>query len=342
VDLVRARSEPSDPAGCRQRLEPARDEQIDAVYRDSHALWGAGLRLGDYRALWDDLSHTPWGRRWAEFLVWTSGEARVLSSLKVYRPLLRLGRRVERATVAGAVFTPPARRGHGHATAMLRAVIERARERGDQAVLLFSDIGTTYYAGLGFTALPAEEQYGRLSGSLAALRPEVALRPAAEADMQAVREAHDAFCSGRPIAFLRDAEQWEFLRARTKAFFTRLGDPLVRSRFDVAEDGETFVGYVVSVEGRGEWSVREVGARDGDLPAMAAVLRAAARAAARRGLATFYGWLPPDLVEHLAPLRVRRRPRTRAVPMILPFADRPPLARLRSPQAAYIPFQDQF
>lgn len=342
MDLVSARPEPPDPAGRRPHLRAASDEQIDAVYRESHALWGAGLRLADYRALWDELSRTGWGRDHAEFLVWTNGDGRVLSSLKLYRPLLRLGRRIERATVIGAVFTPPSRRGHGHATAMLRAAIELSRERGDQAALLFSDIGTGYYAGLGFTALPAEEQFGRMRSSLVEGRTECRLRPVTEADLPAVREAHDAFCASRPLAFLRDAEQWAFVQARTQAFFARLADPYVRPRFDVALAGEAFLGYLVSVEGRGEWNVREVGAPGGDLTTMAAVVRAGALAAVRRGLSTFYGWLPPELVAHLGPLRLRRRPRTRAVPMILPFAGRAALGRLRSAGAAYIPFQDQF
>jgi len=111
-------------------LSPAREDQLDAIYRESHGLWGSGLSLDDYRGLWRELMRTPWARRHAGLHVWIDDEGTVLSSVKLYRPQLGVGGRVQRATVIGALFTPAAQRRRGHASALLRAVLDRARAGG--------------------------------------------------------------------------------------------------------------------------------------------------------------------------------------------------------------------
>ena len=81
---------------------------------------------------------------------------------------------------------------------------------------------------------------------------------------------------GRPIAFVRDEAHWEFLRVRSEAYFLRVSDRQIRQRVHVATSDGRFVGYLVTVEGRGEWNVREVGALDSDPGTMARILRAGA------------------------------------------------------------------
>ena len=88
-------------------LAEADRRQVLEIYRQSHSLWGIGLSPADYVALWDDISATEWARRNAEFLVWGDGSGRILSSLKLYRPRVRVLGREMRAAVLGAVFTPP-------------------------------------------------------------------------------------------------------------------------------------------------------------------------------------------------------------------------------------------
>lgn len=324
------------------RLAPARDDQLDAIYKESHALWGAGLSLEDYRALWEDLRRTPWGSEHAGFLVWLDASDRVLSSLKTYRPRLRLLDRIVRSTVLGAVFTPQHYRGQGHAADMVCAVVEQARERGDGAALLFSDIGTEYYGALGFQALPAQEQWGSLDRAAGAAPAGWSLRPMEDADLDSVRLAHQAFCEQRPIAVIRDTEHWRFLRVRSQSFFDRLKDPQLRQCCGVALRDKRFAGYLITVEGHGEWSVREVGAVGGDFRAMAQIVRAGGARARTAGLRRFYSWLPCEVVRELSDLRLRNRPRRRAVPMVRSLDPSLDLAALGSPEAAYLPFQDQF
>ncbi|HKQ60949.1 MAG TPA: GNAT family N-acetyltransferase [Candidatus Polarisedimenticolaceae bacterium] len=315
-------------------------EQIRAIYRESYRLWGGGLSPGDYYGLWEDLQSTAWGRRYASFLVWVDGRDRILSSLKVYRPEIRLYDRIARGVLLGAIFTPSPCRGRGHAAAMVRAVLDQARARGDGVALLFSDIGAGYYARLGFTAMPAEEHWGSLPADGG---PEGwTLREATAGDAETLHAAHCETSARRGIAILRDAPLWEFLAVRSQRFFDRLNDPTLGLRTWVGVRAGNVLGYAVAVEGRGEWSLRELAARDGDPGVQAQLLKLGALEARRRGMRRFYGWLPRELAAQLAGWRLRCVPRRRALPMVLPLQGPVDLTPLASAEAAYFPYQDQF
>jgi predicted N-acetyltransferase YhbS len=322
-------------------LTPAAPDQLDSIYRESHALWGAGLTFEDYLGLWHDLRRTSWGRSRAGFYVWADDTGKVLSSVKLYRPALRVAGRALTATVIGALFTPRAERRRGHASALLRAVFSRARERGDGVALLFSDIGTAYYAAFGFRALPAQEDRAALPADPGAPGG-WSLRPMTGEDRDPVLRAHHDYCRTRPLAMIRDADHWRFLDVRSTRFFERLGDARLRQSRLIALDRGRFAGYLLTVESKREWNVREVGAPGGDPEAMAAILRLGAADARREGRRRFYGWLPPEVKPHLRDWEIRTRRRRHALPMVLALDAAVDLSGLTTPDAAYLPFQDQF
>ncbi len=324
------------------RLAIARGEHIERIYRESHGIWGGGLTLDDYLGLWRDLAATPWARRFVSFLIWEGDDGELLSSFKLYRPRFRLFGETSRACVIGAVFTPRAHRRRGFADAMIRSALELSRRRGDGPALLFSDIGTRYYGAMGFVPLPSEEVWGRLGRHGRPAPADWRLRPASGEDLREIGRMHDAWCAGRPIAFQRDEGHWEFLLLRTRLFFERLGDARLRPRFRVALAGGRIRGYLVTVEGQGECSLREVGAEGGDAAVMAEVVRLGLAGARSRGLRRAYGWLPPEVTDQLRDWRLNRRPRERAIPMILPLDDRTELSGLDTVESAFIPYQDQF
>jgi len=324
------------------RLALATTDQVEEIYRESHALWGAGLELEDYVALWREISAIPWSRQHARFLVWLNDEGMILSSMKLYRPLFRAGGRTARAGVLGAIFTPALLRGRGHASEMVRAVIERCRGNGEPLVLLFSDIGTAFYRTFGFRPLPAEEQWGALPRSAPELFEGWRLRPFEREDMASIYRAHDAFIDQMALAMVRDEGHWHFLRERSRGYFERLKDRRIRQNFTVAMQHDRFAGYLMAVEGHGEWNVREVGAVGGDPGKMAVILRMGASEARRCGLRRFYGWFPREVVELLEDWQINNRARHRSVPMILPLDERVDAAFLDGPQAPFIPYHDQF
>jgi len=324
------------------RLVLADERQIESVYRESWSLWGAGLTPGGYQAVWEDVRRTAWARQHLSFFVWLDEQGRVLSSMKVYRPILRLHGQTSRIHVLGAIFTPRALRRRGHASAMIRASVTQARDGGASLALLFSDIGTRFYEDLGFVPLLAEEQWGRLRTDRRVAVGGWALRAMRDGDADAVRRAHDASSALREFGIVRDRGHWEFLWVRSRSFFSRLDDPDVRQRSWIATRAGRFAGYLVAVEGRGEWNIREVGAADGDPRTMATILHLGAVEARRTGLGRYYTWLPPSISAHLQDWGMRTRTRQRAIPMILPMNDAVDVPRLCAPEAAYIPYLDQF
>jgi predicted N-acetyltransferase YhbS len=322
-------------------LNVARPDQIEAVYEESHALWGAGLDFSGYHGLWEDLQRTAWGRDHLRFLVWTDGDGHILSSMKLYRPRVRLQGRTRRACAIGAVFTPRALRRRGHAAAMLGRVLEEATAAGDGPAMLFSDIGTGYYASLGFRALPSEEAHGTLSRSPKAPAG-WSLRPMLPDDLPAVVEAHDAWCATRPIAVLRDVAHWRFLLERARSYFARFDGSDLSRRYRVAMRDGRFAGYVVAVEGEGEWELREAGAADADPDALAALLRVAASDARGRGLTTVFGWIPRSQADLVPEWRLRHAARMRAIPMLRELDGSRLPADLLDAEAAFLPYLDQF
>lgn len=316
--------------------------EIDAISRESHVLWGGGLPLGSYRQLWDEVSRTPWARKNARFYVWRDSDGRVLSSMKIYRPRIRLMQREGRCSVLGAIYTPRAFRRHGHAAEMVLASLEEIRGREDLAAMLFSDIGTQYYRKFGFDALPAVEHTGRLPVRPVTDHSGLQFRPVRADDLERFQQAHATSSAHRSVAVLRDVEHWEFLWVRSRSFFSRVKDPSVGHRWSAVARGGEFIGYLITVEGRGEWNVREVGSVDGEPTTMAEILTHAGSMAYRAGLRRFYSWLPPELLDHLDSWTIHSRPRKRAVPMLQGCESAIDPLDLQRAGGPHIPFQDQF
>jgi predicted N-acetyltransferase YhbS len=225
---------------------------------------------------------------------------------------------------------------------MLNAVIRGLREENVRLCMLFSDIGTAYYEQFGFVPLPAEEQWGRIPQSRKGPPVGWELREMTAGDLVEVRGIHHAAAERRPLAVVRDAEHWSFLQSRTSSFFERLQDREISAHSRVAVVEGAVVGYVISIEGRGEWNVREIEATGEGPGNLERLFRTAAWQARRNGLRRFYGWLPGELVRSLPDWKMRRQPRRRAIPMVLPLDPTIDLAATRDPRSSFIPYQDQF
>ena len=323
------------------RLRAARRHEIAAIFRESHGLWGAGLTYPAYLDMWLELMETPWAKGHFSHLAWVDDDDTVLSSLKLYRPALHVLGREGPAAMLGAVFTPRALRGRGHAADLIHAVLEDARAAGDSPALLFSDIGIPYYEALGFRALPAEEAAGRLDR----LVPPPAgweFRGMTPGDLPEVLRAQAAAAVARPIAVLRDREHWEFLLARAAGYFKRLDGSDLSRRYRIALFHGRFAGYLVSLEGDAGWAVREVGAPGADPAALSAILRRGAVEARRAGLRKVHGWLPREAAEWVPEWRLAHRPRRTAIPMLRSLAGPADYSPLDTPGAAFFPYLDQF
>jgi len=324
------------------RLAPATEEQVRRITAESHVLWGGGLAHEAYLSMWKELAETPWARRFFTHYAWVGDDGALLSSAKVYRPLVRLGGEVGRATAVGAVFTPKSERGRGHASALLRAVVEEADRRGDGLALLFSDIGTDFYGRLGFIPLPAEEAEGVLDGRAVRRPGGIVLRPMVSSDGPAVLEAHEASSRGRSLAVVRDPEHWSFLVARTMAYLERSTGQRSSAVFRTATEAGRFAGYLVAVCSDGTWNLREAASAGGDSERLRAVLLAGAAEARSAGARRIYGWLPREFGELVPEWKLRFRPRQRAIPMVRPLGREIRLPAPLTPSSAYLWPMDHF
>lgn len=324
------------------RLVPATEEQVRRIAAESYALWGGGLSRDAYVAMWAELACTPWARRFYRHYAWVGEDRTLLSSVKIYRPLVRLFERTGRATAIGAVFTPRDQRRRGHAAAMLRTVVAEARDRGDLVALLFTDIGTEYYERLGFTALPADVAEGVLDLASRPERQDIALRPMELLDGPSVVEAHASSSRARCLAIVRDFDHWCFVVERTRAFLERRDGADWRAIYRTAVRGGSFAGYLVAHSTDETWNVREAAAAGGDPQLLAAILRAGAAEARASGARRVNGWLPREFSDLVPEWRLRFRTREHAIPMLLPLKEEARLARPMSASDAYLWPMDHF
>jgi GNAT superfamily N-acetyltransferase len=315
-------------------------EQVRAVLRESHAIWGAGLTLDAYVGMWEELANSAWGQAWYGWRAWVDDDGRVLSSLKLYRPKMRLGQRTSRALAIGAVFTPREHRGRGFAAALIGATLEEGRDH--EPGFLFTDIGVDYYAGLGFAALPCEDTLGTLPGPTPRAPGGITLRTMSAQDLDDVARAHDRVCERRPVTVLRDRSHWEFLLLRAAAFFRRIDGSGLERRFMIAEEASRPLGYLVGVLGSGEWNVREAAAFDDDPATLGRILAAGGHDAFVAGARTVWGWIPRSWWTLVPDWRLRLQPRTRAIPMLRMPGERELPRALDSAEGAFISYLDQF
>jgi GNAT superfamily N-acetyltransferase len=317
-------------------------EQVRSVLVESHGIWGAGLSVPDYVGMWEEMGESRWARAWYSWRALVDDAGSVLTSLKLYRPELRLGEAIGRAAAIGAVFTPRAFRRRGHATALIRAVLDEAAGRGDHAALLFTDIGTAYYRAVGFTPLPCEDALGSLAGAAIRSARGVTFREMTVDDLDAVCRVQREASASRPIAVLRDRDHWEFLLLRAATFFRRLDGSGLTRRFMIAMDASRPIGYIVAVLGPGEWNLREAESFDHDPATLARILEAGAADANAQSATTVWGWIPREVWPLVPAWRLRAQPRLRAIPMMRMLDGAALPQRADTVDGAFIPYLDQF
>src|SRR5918993_3156921 len=129
------------------------DEILDVTY----PIWHEGLTRAAY-ARWNAAQlRTEWGARHLQRLALVSSDGTLLASAKRYRFDVLLDGREARVGGIAAVVTPPALRGRGYARHLVEHIVQEERKAGAVAAALFSEIGASFYARLGFRPVPIDE-----------------------------------------------------------------------------------------------------------------------------------------------------------------------------------------
>jgi predicted N-acetyltransferase YhbS len=269
-------------------------------------LWAGRRTFEEYVAQTLEIARGPYGRRHFRTIGLYDGRVTV-ASFKRYERTLRNGSRRLRAIGFGAVFTPGPFRGRGHASIMLAMALDQARSEGYDLAYLFSDIRPTFYAALGFQALPSRA-FSLRADALPTMRLDLARLT--DDDWNGARHVFDLAERRRSAGFLRSSTVWEWIRVRARHGSEHaVGEEtnlVVRRRRAIAA-------YVLGVRApaRDAYILDEVGfADDVAAAALPALLRAAAG-----DLRRIVGWLPPSGIRELLPRLVARK-RTKSIFMM--------------------------
>ncbi len=242
----------------------ATGEILNGILDDTYPTWGAGLSFKAY-AQWNRAQEiTEWGQAHLRRLALMDGGT-VLASAKRYDLQMQLDGQPVPTLGVGAVFTPAALRGRGHARAMIAALESEARADGARLALLFSEIGATYYERLGYTVVPLQTVDIRIDRKAGA--PAMLVRSGEERDAGYVAAMSAARAGGFRLGMLPDAAQVAYSVAKKRLYVGLNPDSGKHIDFFVAEEGYQAVAFVLIVTsitsgGGVSWSLEACGDRD--------------------------------------------------------------------------------
>jgi GNAT superfamily N-acetyltransferase len=241
-------------------IVPAEGAFLEDILDRTHEIWHEGLTRSAY-GQWNRAQlKTPWARTHLQRYASIDDAGRLLATAKQYRFDVRVDGREGWMCGIGAVFTPRDRRGQGQASALVEEMVLRAQRDGALIASLFSEIGSDFYARLGFVPLPLDEvtiTVNRKGGT-----PAMLVRAGVERDLDAVAAMHTTRSAGVPFVLRRDSALVHYALAK-KRLLAGLGPPGLRQlEFFVAEEGASAVAYVVLNVNANGWTLEEAGDRD--------------------------------------------------------------------------------
>ena len=318
------------------RLVPASGATLTTILDQTFPLWGEGLSRRGYEQWNLAQQQTPWGRRHLTRLALVDGDT-VVATAKRYDLTMTIDGRATRTLGIGAVFTPKALRGRGHATAIVQAMEDAARADGVEASLLFSEIGSAFYEKLGFTTVPVQTVDIAVASGEGA--PAMLVRSGEERDAEHVAAMHVARATDYTVALLPDAAQIMYSVVKKRLFVGLHPSRRRRIEFFVAEEGHQAVAYLllyVSTESPGAqevWSIEAWGDRDPSGARVGAMLQALIARSPAATPALVRGWWPAMLRPPQLTFTVR--PHAGEVMMLKPLSPRAALGPLTAPEVMY-------
>lgn len=178
--------------------------------------WGQGLTVDQFLARERRLRAHPWAARALRSWWWVDAGGVLLSSCETFDAAATCDGAPGVAHVIASVFTEPRFRGGGHASAMLRKVLEVAPGPDSQAFVLFSEVGVPLYARLGFSPVPSFDVCAPAKAGV--VRPDAGGWPQVSPALGALALVRDA-------GFL----DWQWERERTYAELLRRAPPPTHS-----------------------------------------------------------------------------------------------------------------
>lgn len=242
------------------RIVVAEGALLEQIFDLTYPIWHEGLSRTAYGHWNVAQTKTSWGRTRLHRFALLDERGELLATAKRYRYDVRLRGHDGWMCGFGAVFTPPAVRGHGYAGRLIEALVERERAAGALLAALFSEIGAAFYERLGFAVIPFDEVTVRVARKDGA--PAMLVRGGEERDLADIAAIHAARANGAAFSLRRDASAVGYALAKKRLLAGLSPEGLRQVEFFVAEEGASAVAYVVLSQNEHGWTLEEAGDRD--------------------------------------------------------------------------------
>jgi len=125
---------------------------IQRVLKETFEIWSPGLSRENYADFIRMQMRHPWCKQNYSYLILRDqfNSKTPAASLKYYKLNFKRNGRNYKFAGFGAIYTRKDLRGLGYATELIKQSLDRAWYDGCHGAILFSDIGTSYYARIGF------------------------------------------------------------------------------------------------------------------------------------------------------------------------------------------------
>jgi GNAT superfamily N-acetyltransferase len=299
------------------KLVQAEGGALDQVLDESKEIWSDGLSRLAYGRYNAAQMRTPWGGRHLRRFALLDREDRVLSTAKRYDFRACLDGRDIGVVGLGAVFTPAAMRGRGHARELITRIMAEAADEGAELALLFSEIDPAYYAELGFVAIPRREVLVRTKETTGA--PMILVRAGEERDIPSVAALAGVMAERHRFALIPSADSIRYSLSKKRLLAGFLPPGVLSVEFFIVEEGAGAVAFAILTSTSEDVILEMCGDRDPSgarVGALLQVLRARTPGEPPAKLSCFlpHGWLPPQLEIETSAL-------VREVMMVRPLKD---------------------
>jgi GNAT superfamily N-acetyltransferase len=277
------------------KLVGAEGSILGRILDDTFTIWHDGLTRHAYGRFYAAQVATAWGRTHLRRLALMDGDD-ILASAKLYRFEAAVAGQPVHVAGIGAVFTTPAARGRGAARELLDRLLAQAVEEGADLALLFSEIGSDYYARLGFEPIATVDRQLRVIESTRYGAPMTMIRGGDDRDLKDIVALGGTMAEAFRFHLNRDRDLVQFAIARRR-LLAGLGPPGLRAvHFFIAEEGASAVAYVViGVQGN-QWTIEELGDRDPGGARAGAMLQALIAREPAEKRPSIVAWLPDEFL----------------------------------------------
>jgi GNAT superfamily N-acetyltransferase len=275
------------------RLVTADGPILRQIHEETWPIWGDQLPAENYERYNRAQIVTPWGNSHLDRVALVDGD-RLLASAKRYRLTLRLKGEDTPCIGIGAVFTPPALRGQGHAAALIERIVDDAGAGGARLALLFSEIDPAFYARLGFEPIPISEATLTLRTQGREGAPAVLMRGGDDRDMDNIAAMHAVRADRYGFTLTRSADYIRYAISKRR-MLAAFGSPGLRTvEYFVTEEGGNAVAYIVITHGPEGHVLEEWGDRDPTAARVGAMLQVIAARTPAEEVVNVRAWLPDD------------------------------------------------